>query len=185
MYFQFVAHAALLRIFYAARCALVDSGLSNMNPTNQMPRRRWRLLFCIVATPVLLFAVSLITFYEPKYFTCLHCRADKHIDGVIGFEKTTVNDTEFSAWYREHYPMHEHVWIWSGGSSGRSLFGNITHWSCGRRHPIHEISPEKELWLAKHKPDEFAEFYKNITSPDKAAQENAARMANQLTERDQ
>ena len=120
------------------------------------------------------FVLSVITVYEPTHYTCLHCRAHKHDRWLLGIRWSSASDTAFTPWYQAHYPAHEHVWVWTGGTTGSSIFGTTTYFACGRRHPVHELPPSWALTLAESAPEQFAAFYRGITSPDKKEQERAA-----------
>lgn len=131
-------------------------------------------LLCVV------FGLSVITVYERTYHTCLHCRADRYSRWLLGFRWSSVSDTEFTPWYLAHYPAHEHAWVWSGCTVGKSIFGTPTYFASGRRHPVHELPSSWELLLAERAPAQFAAFYQGIVATDKAEQERVAREAFQV-----
>jgi len=141
---------------------------------NLWQHRGIRLAAWVVVSLCALFSLPFVTVYESMHYTCIHCRAHKHSRWLLGLRWSTVNDTTFTTWYLSHYPVHDHVWAWSGCTEGSSIYGVTTYFACGRRHPVHELPPSWELKLAEHAPEQFAAFNRGITSRDQKEQERAA-----------
>jgi hypothetical protein len=144
---------------------------------NLWQRREIRVGVWLTSLLCLAFVLLFITVYEPRHYTCLHCRAHKYERWLLGIRWSSASDTAFTPWYHSHYPAHDHAWVWTGGTEGRSIYGTTTYFACGRRHPVHELSPSCALKLAERAPEQFATFYRGITSPNEKDQEQAAREA--------
>jgi hypothetical protein len=143
-----------------------------ISPSSYQGRRdkilRWILLVIALAS-----VLTLIPVYSSTDYTCLHCRADKHERRFLGAPFCTVSDTEFTPWYRSRHPVHEHTWAWSGSSLSYTAYGTMIR-SCGRRHPIFDLSPSLQRVLAERAPDALEAFYRGIDSPDRQKQLDAA-----------
>lgn len=139
--------------------------------------RRVALWIVGIAGSILMFPVIVHTTGSS---TCLYCRAEVKTTTTLGYRTVSTNENEFTAWYHEHRPMHEHQWI-GRGSFGYNIYGlPIKGRGCGRRHPITELPWRWELeYLQTANPEFVDAFFTGILSTNRSAQWTAV---NSITE---
>jgi hypothetical protein len=115
--------------------------------------------------------------YDYTEWTCLHCRAMKSKTRKFGMAEMRIYDSEFTPWYRTHFPPHDHVWAWCGSEDTYTASGDPFIFRCGRQHPIFQISPAWQLRMAQQSPEKFQAFHRAMTSGDPQQVESAFRAA--------
>ena len=135
------------------------------------PARRAALWFAVIAVGIGMFPAIVHTTGSS---TCLYCRAEVKTTTTLGYRTVSTNENEFTAWYREHRPTHEHQWI-GRGSFGYNIYGlPIKGRGCGRRHPITDLPWKWELEYLQTASPEFVDaFFSGILSTNRSAQRTA------------
>ncbi|GDY21533.1 hypothetical protein LBMAG56_28800 [Verrucomicrobiota bacterium] len=111
--------------------------------------------------------------------TCLYCRTETKTATTLGWRMDRTNENAFTEWYREHRPMHEHLWMWRG-RVGYNIYGlPIQGRGCGGRHPITDLPWKWELeYLQTASPEFVNGFFSGILSTNRSAQRIAVRSIN-------
>ena len=162
------------------RYAIEARNKGSITPSPMATALKFLLLTAVVVV-VALFAMP-ATVRTARQFTCLKCRAERWDRSRWGHPHSTTNDSEFTPWYRAHFPAHEHVW--SGGSfAGYNILGRQT--SCGYvpRHPVAMLPPSMQKEFAESTSATNLEvFYRWTLSDDRELQQKAVEMAFQAFE---
>jgi hypothetical protein len=113
--------------------------------------------------------------FETDY-TCVRCRAVRHVTTFFGSQPVSVVGAAGAPWFAEHVPEHAHEWGWSGRTVTHRLFGWDKH-GCGERHPIWLVKAEEQArFMAVATDEEIESFYAFLKSPDLAARQRILRM---------
>jgi hypothetical protein len=135
------------------------------------PARRAALWFAVIAVGIGMFPAIVHTTGSS---TCLHCRAEVKTTTTLGYGTVSTNENEFTVWYHEHRPTHEHQWI-DRGIFGYNIYGlPIKGRGCGFRHPITDLPWMRELdHLRTASPESVDAFFSGILSTNRSAQRTA------------
>ena len=113
-----------------------------------------------------------------KTYACVLCRVvrvDYERDGRCWH---SLQDTEFTDWYRLHHPSHEHVWRRSDCTRGISKWGTTTFCACGHIHPIFLLPARRELEFAQKADAATLDvFFKGLLSTNLSMQQQSVEMA--------
>ena len=133
----------------------------------------WIALIAVVAIPVwYAFAHG---YRSTTSSTCVRCRAIKYSESFFWRESERIEETDYSRWYAQHQPAHTHRWGWCG--TVMTYYPVSTARGCGDRHPIWEISPERQReFIESATRPELESFYVGLDSPDSVAQRKAVDM---------
>ena len=137
--------------------------------------RRVAIWFAVIVVCILLFPVTVRT---GGSLTCLHCRSEKIVSTTLGWHRERIVETDFTAWYKENRPAHEHRWIGCGGSAYNVFSIPLT--LCGDRglHPLTRLDPRTELEFVQAAwPEDVEIFFAGIQSPNYSDQLDAVRTA--------
>ena len=142
------------------------------------PLRRRVLLAGLCIGVLLLLGYTIWSYlpYDHTAWTCVYCRTMKSQTTKLGIARTRIYDSEFTPWYRAHFPAHEHVWAWCGSKDTYTASGEPYIFRCGRQHPIWGLHVSIQAEYSRLvPPSELHEVLQAIDSPDRKAAEAAVR----------
>ena len=98
--------------------------------------------------------------------TCLECRAMLHKRTAGGFDRSWIEENDYSRSVQARDSKHEHHWCRYGCTKGKTLFS--FYYSCGRAHPVTLIPVESHAAYARAvSPAELAATLRDLDSRDK------------------
>jgi hypothetical protein len=109
-------------------------------------------------------------------YTCVRCRAVKHVSTFFGHKSETVEETDYSRWFDKRQPTHAHQWGWCGSTI---TYYPLTYGrGCGHQHPIWQIRPEcQRAFIENASPEEVETFFTALESPNRTVQQRAVELA--------
>ncbi len=140
-----------------------------------MRNNRWLKIVVVLAALAVGWVLLVYTADWPisrfSYFACPICRARKIITSYMMIPvRTTVNDNEFSRYYRSHADLsHQHIWLKCGGD-------RVTRTGVVSGHSIPDalrLRYEAALAIIKSLPDREARkaFFERLYVPDRSSPE--------------
>lgn len=143
-----------------------------------MTKRKRQILASIGIIAVLSVA-WLLTPYERRNYTCLHCRLSRTVETYWGVARVSDRPNECSQWYTAAHPDHEHDWKKSSCTYRRR--GLTRSYSCRIDiHPVWDVVPEaQKMYLSTCTPEQMEAWFALLESEDTEDQEKALALVHQ------
>ena len=121
------------------------------------------VLVFLVASAIL---VALTFEVRESTYTCLECRATWHKRTVGGFDRSRIEENDYSRSVQARDSGHQHHWCRYSCSKGRTLFS--FYYACGRAHSVTDVPVEYHAAYARAvSPADLAATLRDLDSKDR------------------
>jgi hypothetical protein len=133
------------------------------------------LLAVLVVAIVAFWFFQSHSIYTSTSYTCSRCRAVERVTTLFGIESRRVEQTDYSRWFAQSHPQHEHHWCWCG--TDLNYYALSVGRACGHQHPVWQFQPDiQRQFVEAASPVELDQFYAYMDSPDQTEEQKGTDM---------